>query len=218
MNFLKKTLLLGTIALASMASQAELMETDWKNIGDGNATLDTETGLEWLDLTETTPMYYDLVVEQLDTTFSGWRLPTETEIKELYAHAFSNYDPQSSATSIAATTTDKENWDSLFSDDIVKGMAIYLSDNGTLRQTGMWSGTLYTTLYGSTVSGGYGHSQYGTFLVSDGGTTLSSLANPSLNANNPNAPTGGTSVPLPATGLLLGLALTGFGVSRKKRK
>jgi hypothetical protein len=54
---------------------------------------------------------------------------------------------------------------------------------------------------------------YGVYLVSDGGTTLSLINDPSLNANNANAP---ASVPLPATAALLGLGLLGFGARRNK--
>jgi hypothetical protein len=59
----------------------------------------------------------------------------------------------------------------------------------------------------------YSNDAFGVYLVSDGGTTLSSINDPSLNANNANAP---ASVPLPATAALLGLGLLGFGARRKK--
>lgn len=45
-------------------------------------------------------------------------------------------------------------------------------------------------------------------LVSDGGTTLSSINNPSLNINNANDPI--NSVPLPATTLLFAFGAAGF--------
>lgn len=40
-------------ALMSNGAQANFVATDWKQSGDAKATLDVETGLEWLGLTET---------------------------------------------------------------------------------------------------------------------------------------------------------------------
>jgi hypothetical protein len=72
--------------------------------------------------------------------------------------------------------------------------------------------TLYSNL-NATNDTSSSYTAYGVYLVSDGGTTQSSLNDPSLNANNANAP---SSVPLPATAALLGLGLLGFGARRKK--
>jgi hypothetical protein len=55
----------------------------------------------------------------------------------------------------------------------------------------------------------------GVFLVSDGGTTLSSIENPSLNINNANAPI--NQVPLPTTLGLLGLAVSGMSFRRRSK-
>jgi hypothetical protein len=51
----------------------------------------------------------------------------------------------------------------------------------------------------------FNHPYYGVFMVSSGGETLSSLNNPSINAN----------VPLPATLGLLGLTMDGLSFRRK---
>lgn len=61
----------------------------------------------------------------------------------------------------------------------------------------------------------------GVYLVSDGGTTLSSISNPNLNINNPNAPVNQVpdapaDVPVNAGFGLLGLALMALGLRRRK--
>lgn len=58
--------LLVVCGLASPTS-AVLISTDWKSYGDGLLTLDTNTGLEWLDITATSNMsLMDLMPELLD--------------------------------------------------------------------------------------------------------------------------------------------------------
>jgi hypothetical protein len=44
------------LLISATSAHAELVATDWKNTGDGLATLDTATGIEWLDLTQTDNM------------------------------------------------------------------------------------------------------------------------------------------------------------------
>ena len=85
-----KTIIAGLFLTASVAVNAELVTTDWKNTGDELATLDTDTGIEWLDLTQTDGMSINQV-ESLTgegSTFEGWRLPTQPEIVGLMSQAF----------------------------------------------------------------------------------------------------------------------------------
>ncbi|BCV27700.1 hypothetical protein [Shewanella algae] len=52
----KRTILSAFIlatGLISAQANAAFVETDWKAQGDGLATLDTDTGIEWLDVSET---------------------------------------------------------------------------------------------------------------------------------------------------------------------
>jgi hypothetical protein len=81
--------------------------------------------------------------------------------------------------------------------------------------SGMRYGNHYANNINQSDSLTYRHGTKAVFLVSDGGTTLSSINNPSLNANNVNAP---SSVPLPATALLMGLGLTRFMRRKEKNK
>jgi parallel beta-helix repeat protein len=58
----------------------------------------------------------------------------------------------------------------------------------------------------------YTDNSYGVYLVSDGGTTLSSQQDPSINANNANAPAANVSAPV-----LLGLMSLGlFGFASRR--
>jgi hypothetical protein len=53
---LKTTFIAVALLLSATSTQAALVETDWTNTGDALATLDTDTGIEWLDLTQTLGM------------------------------------------------------------------------------------------------------------------------------------------------------------------
>jgi hypothetical protein len=94
MNKLIKITILPALCLLSMGAQAGIVSTDWKLTNDGLATLDDDglatlddvSGKEWLKLTQTDGMSVASVVSQLDTTFAGWRLPTDEEVRE-YANS-----------------------------------------------------------------------------------------------------------------------------------
>ncbi|MFQ3188913.1 MAG: hypothetical protein ACI936_000033 [Paraglaciecola sp.] len=231
MKLLSTIFAVSTIALASMSASAQLIPTDWKNTGDKLATLDESTGIEWLDLTQTDGMSIDTAESYLSSRFEGWRLPTRSEVTQLMVNAFpseaSNVQ-NSGGWGKTNTTTDNEadNFQLLFGTtqvssnyDYTRGM--FKNDPGGDYSV-LYSGVAdrksddYVALYSNanvTNDTSYSHSYYGVYLVSDGGTTQSSLNDPSLNANNANAP---SSVPLPATAALLGLGLLGFGARRKK--
>ena len=75
----------GLLALSWQTSYAALVEVP----GDPTLTLDEETGLQWLDLTETDNLSYDFVVSQLGLggQFEGFRYATTAEVSTLYDHA-----------------------------------------------------------------------------------------------------------------------------------
>jgi hypothetical protein len=244
MNNLKKIALVSALTLSSISAQAEFIKTDWKAVGDNLASVDTDTGIEWMTLTETSNMSYLQVEALLDTTFSGWRLPTRNEVNVMMEHAtlmdvpFANnsdyennpnnnpyhgYNTEYKESSmyfasifgITYANTDNPDhtvnysYGTHINDNIQGGEAEYIT-----------SGTAYftETEYGSANDdhdhiASYARPHNGVFLVSDGGTTLSSINDPSLNANNANAPA--APVPLPATLGLLGLAMAGLSFRRK---
>jgi hypothetical protein len=231
MKLLSTIFAVSTLALASMSASAQLISTDWKNTGDKLATLDESTGIEWLDLTQTDNMSIDTAEGLLSSRFEGWRLPTRSEVTQLMVNAFpsqASYMQGSGATVFNSSTTDNEadNFRRLFgttyaysSYDYTRGM--FKNDHGgqySVLNSGVNDRNYddRITLYSNaswTNDTSYSSTLLGVYLVSDGGTTQSSLNDPSLNANNANAP---SSVPLPATAALLGLGLLGFGARRKK--
>lgn len=245
---LKSIAILSLSLAVSLPSYSASMKTDWKEVGDSKAYLFEDTGLEWLSLEETVGMSIDDVVSQLDTTYSGWRLPTRQEVNEMFREIIDYNQPEivfnDGYTEIRQTGTGKYNF-------ALKSAKVYQYILGVTSTEGTYNTNSYTwkangiylndeidTIGGTNVltsvsidaSGFLGHltkdqnfssdTSYselysGVFLVSDGGTTLDSINDPSLNTNNPNAPINQASVPLPSSGLLLGLVMAGFGFSRK---
>jgi hypothetical protein len=215
-----------------MSANAELIATDWKTSGDTLATLDESTGIEWLDLTQTDGMSIDTAEGLLSSTFAGWRLPTRSEVTQLMANAFPSkssylqgsrsgswaYDDRAldnkvdKFRSLFGTTNTNSTYDyssGLFKNDVGAPYAVLYSGIADRKSDDRLTLNSNLNLSNNT---NYAYDPYGVYLVSNGGTTLSSINDPSLNANNANAP---ASVPLPATASLFGLGLLGFGARRK---
>jgi len=78
-------LLAASLAIASTSVNAELVSYDWLTEGDGDVTLDTETGLLWLDLDVTGDLYYSSVNYYLenDSRYEGFRFATADEVRAL---------------------------------------------------------------------------------------------------------------------------------------
>jgi hypothetical protein len=198
------------IALASMSANAELISTDWKTTGDALATLDDETGLEWLDLTQTRGYSYNSISPHLNGTYSGWRFPTTAEMQELFAHVFPTIDTASPG--YKAYGENPEYYQTFLS---AFGATYRTNSYGYYRQDGSnevtFSGVNSSFVHGTDAaksSLGTSNVRVGLYLVSNGGTTLSSINDPSINIGSAN-------VPLPATAALLGLSLLGFAARRK---
>lgn len=67
-----------------------LEKTDAFKPGDGKAVRDTQTNLVWLNFGITSAQSFNDVCNALTTTYQGWRLPTEQEVKDLWGRLTSN--------------------------------------------------------------------------------------------------------------------------------
>ena len=85
--------LLAVIAQPANATPIPLEERDYFSAGDGLITYDPNTGLEWLDWTETVSLSYNDVVGQLGSggAFEGWNYATSAGVLELFNNALIPY-------------------------------------------------------------------------------------------------------------------------------
>lgn len=88
MLFFKAKSMMVAAAIAacfSLSAHAELSSVDWQEQGDGGITFDSQSGLEWLDLTYTLDMSLNDVSAELGQggMFEGWRLPSPDEVQGL---------------------------------------------------------------------------------------------------------------------------------------
>lgn len=82
-------LLLWILGLASTSSQAAIIEgNDPRYPGTANTTIDTATGLEWLDWKVTALRSYSTVSSNFRKggNYEGWRYATEDEVGVFFAH------------------------------------------------------------------------------------------------------------------------------------
>jgi hypothetical protein len=234
MNKIKKMALLPALVLFSIGAQAELVSTDWNNSGDSLATLDTQSGLEWMDFTETKGLSITDVSALLDTTYDGWRIPSFSEISTLFTNINGNITTSEDSgnyyggllmtetANLVHNLFGKTGYNKGRYDEQHFSQALHVSADGESAMLGTFvnftsEGSDNFIYYNHPTSNiDYRDPGYGVFLVSDGGTTLSSINNPDLNANNINAPV--NQVPLPATLGLLGVAMAGLSFRRKSKK
>ena len=179
----------------------DFFETDVSSIGDALSTLDYSTGLEWLDFSQTAGMSIDQVRTETEVggRFYGWRLPTGKEVTTLFNNWFDyDSDGQTPQTTHWRVFDKNSSWTSTFADtfgysNFPRSYALYegANDQTLLFGVGNFSNADY--LYFNYISGDAPTSSdssvyFGVSLVSDGGTTLSSINDPLLNINNANAP------------------------------
>ena len=74
------------LVIVSFNADAELISADWKTSGDNLITRDSSSGLDWLNLTESTNLSYNYVSSQFDIggQFEGWRYAKVTEVVALW--------------------------------------------------------------------------------------------------------------------------------------
>lgn len=74
------------LAASSLSVQATIVSLDWQSSGDGKLTYDNVSGLEWLDLTETTNTSYNQMLAQINSPgdlYSSFRYATSAELDQL---------------------------------------------------------------------------------------------------------------------------------------
>lgn len=216
----KKLLVIATLAAGLISTQASaaFVSTDWKTNGDSLATLDTKTGLEWLDLTQTAYKSINQVKSELSTLYVGWRMPTYDEMVILSRNIY----PTVISSAFSSPNRTSTYYSGEGSAHVLFGANVPGYYYGSYELNGR------TQMFGRNAVAGVMHfnwdwanhlnfsSSYdGVYLVSDGGTTMSSINDPSLNINNPNAPinTADVSAPLGLAGA--GLLMLMLGARRK---
>lgn len=210
--------------LFSAAASAEFVETDRLVEGDAQATLDTETGLEWLDVSVTRGFTMELAIErtQKGGELEGWRLPTQDEVYTMFAKFFPYYTPVGSGkvnyhkNSQPEIEVDAQYFTSLFgaTHSVNTTYGMFYENDGEVANLGQY--TFSQVLEAHYVQNA-SYSTVGVYLVSDGGTTLDSINNPEINQANPNSPYA-KDVGAPMIGSLALALLGAGGLSRRKKK
>lgn len=170
------------VSLFSATANAELVERDWNNEGDGLITLDTVSGKKWLDLTVTDGMSINNVSELLSTTYAGWDLATQSDIDELMEGYFErSLNPKTTGPAGQTNTALREGWQDLFgitADADLRSYGLFVDDSGKIAMAG--ARKLYNYLYLGYLRStdfDYSVSTDGVFLVSTGYVTLTEKSN-----------------------------------------
>lgn len=84
------------------STQAVLLSRDWQNPNDNLLTLDTDSGLEWLDWAYTVDRSYDDIASRfgMGGEFEGFRHATLDELSALYTNTGFNFPTNSDASNI----------------------------------------------------------------------------------------------------------------------
>lgn len=180
-------------------AHAALVSSDWKVAGDGKATLDTTTGVEWLKLDNISGKGYTIngfLSGQYASLFPGWRMATISEL----ATMMNSYFSTGGATQVGTDPVRRDSWFAAFGITDPAGtrsgsVGYAIAPNGwQVYEYGQrWNnGSFQNGLYWNNVSSsqirGQSLTYNGVFLVNDGGVTLSSILDPMRNIENPNAP------------------------------
>ena len=84
--------LIGACSLFSASSFAEIIQADLYEDNDARLVYDSETNLQWLDLTETAGMNISEVRYEMNGgRFDGWRFASRAESRLLLSHIFPSY-------------------------------------------------------------------------------------------------------------------------------
>ena len=168
-------------------AQAELVSTDWKVEGDSLAMLDTLSGKEYLSFSQTIDYNLESIQSELSGQFSGWRVANYDEIKGLLSSYIKSYDFEESLA-----------WGNsfrLYGEDQVAGLHLRSLMSPSSSFDGHYSTGLHYGKDGEATSSGVSNwsgadmgfdttqkdAYTAVWLISDGGTTYSSIQDPSIN-------------------------------------
>lgn len=232
MKTLTISLLMGLLSISS--AQAAIVNGDWLQYGDNLANLDTETGIEWLKIKETSALSIADVKSMLDGKYAGWRLPNEEEVVTFFNHLL----PQKPAVAGSYIAGDRDSIASDYNYALAKlsnshssftngwwgynsanyYLGLHQGNDGKLFYSGVHTETSpnqgFSRYYLANEINGdenYSNIEFSVFLVSDGGATISSKDDPERNAINPNSPYN-----VPFSGALFGIGLAFMGLSSRK--
>lgn len=223
----KKLLVIATLAAGLISTQASagFVQTDLRELGDKKAVLHQETGLEWLSLDETRDWSLSEALAQTAKggILEGWRLPSYAEVENLFITFFAG-----------ETINIYGGYQEIYYGSARPGSVymafrnLFAAPSTTLKVTLGWfykengdqafAGVLAHSTYQNAQFHGFSSTakhQKSVFLVSDGGTTLSSINDPTLNINNPNAPINMADVSAPPGLAAAGVLMLMLGARRK---
>jgi hypothetical protein len=78
------------LTIAAQAHALPIVDADAFTAGDNKAIYDASSGLIWMDLDVAAGKTYDQVISELNGQYSGWRVPTELEVIQLWSSLFSS--------------------------------------------------------------------------------------------------------------------------------
>ncbi len=176
---------------ASYYEAGFLINIDLHSTLDGLAVLDTTSGLEWIHLRKTKGLPYDKVVDELSEggSFYGWRLPTDSEMSNLLFKAFPESTSSFRRKGMGKNEKRNGNWTDLFGNLYVDygwtTAGWYKKENGVVDIVGLSKNNyVYAAITKDNRYDSYrktGFKELGTWLVSDGGATLTSQLYPEVN-------------------------------------
>jgi hypothetical protein len=231
--FLKKSAIgvcvIAVLSLSPIAS-AELQSTDWLNEGDSLATLDTLTGIEWLDFSYTKGKSRLWLESNLQAggELEGWRLPTNDEVYQLLESSFTPLDNHDTGTFYYVPQDEAVSFLTLM-DNGTTGASYFYYDlkrrsEGPYARTRSVHGDVrnrYNSNYDYVQKEKVAWEEQQTnpqlfnyMVVNDGGITLSSKRDPTLNARNQSAPINNVSTLF--TGMMASFGL--LALRRRKPK
>jgi hypothetical protein len=221
-----KALLFTSAVALSATAHAGFVHTDFATEGDQRVTLHEETGIEWLKVTNTTGLSVNQVLAETSDNgqYEGWRIPSADEL-DAYWHAIFEgssmlNNPQGTRTSYSLYTSMAQDWVAFNGKQTaspIRSYGIGMATDGMYAHFGVsrTNQTTYWYAHGD-IDANYTNVYMGVFLVSDGGASLSSMNNPSMNANNPNAPVNASANNVPIIGIGA-LSLLALGFRRQRR-